>query len=534
MHPMIIEFQKKRYILPDPEQRPLEKVIRVEKYASFPKPPSASRSRFRFSHALAKVFFFFLHEGPRLTRDKVKSSFLQRKSGKEKRVVMAYGRLQGEEGYALAVGPQSCPRSEYLVFPAPCAVEISKDGDLNRYCLSLQRFFEENPEALEALYHHSPYSGLDLDFELKEVLDRAQPDPEPGRAKERPRIHSLSFSNAPRQKEQRRRDADSAGLDLFLAGAGAYAYAYILPSIRNVRFHTVIDLNPALACAVAEKFGFAHRDTSTERGLKRLAECETPLLVVATYHSTHLEIVEQALGANPNTKIFVEKPPVTTRQQLDRLMELRKNSAFIEIGYNRRHSPMAGQAHDLVSARSGPIAMTCIVKELDIPVTHWYFWPTQGTRITGNLSHWLDLGTWFIREKPVFASIVSPPGTRPGDEATIVVLYEDGSRLTLMSTDKGNPLRGVQEYIDIRREDLTVQIHDFTKMFIQKGGRSRTRRSLIRDKGHLRMYRGFMQNIRQGAKPEYPDADLYTSSLLYILISEAAMQGKKEVQIGPV
>jgi len=94
------------------------------------------------------------------------------------------------------------------------------------------------------------------------------------------------------------------------------------------------------------------------------------------------------LSINPNTKIFVEKPPVTSLDQLKRLIEIRNNPThFVEIGYNRRYSPFVIQAKGIINIFKMPITMTCIIKELNIPTSHWYYWPSERTRITGNLSH---------------------------------------------------------------------------------------------------------------------------------------------------
>ncbi|MDY6851602.1 MAG: Gfo/Idh/MocA family oxidoreductase [Thermodesulfobacteriota bacterium] len=521
---MTVPFGNRDCLLPELLPRKGESIVRVDSYAVLPGPEIDTAGRFRFKHPLRKLAFFLFREGLKLTWRKVRSSRLQRKVARRKRVVFVIGEREGRR--VAAVGPMDSPGAEAAVFPDPCIAEIPPGKD-EQWCLKrVNAHLSGHAEALNELYFHSYFSGKALDFDLGGILAHGPAEIDDAACPTYQRVSSRKKTKEPKPPKERGND-----FDLFLAGAGAYAYAYVLPCLRDVRPHTIIDLNPVLACAVAEKFGFAHQDTSSERALKRLADCQAPLLVVATYHSTHLEIVEQALATNPDTKIFLEKPPVTTKEQLVRLLELRRGGAFIEIGYNRRHSPMAREARKIVSARSGPIAMTCIIKELEIPPTHWYFWPTQGTRITGNLSHWLDLSTYIIQQKPVFASVVSAPGNPPGDEASIVVLYQDGSRLTLMSTDKGNPLRGVQEYIDIRRDDLTIQIDDFTKMSIQEGGRRKIRRTMVRDKGHLRMYRHFMENVRQGGKPEYPDSDLYVSSLLYISISEAAVRGKKTVDI---
>ncbi len=79
------------------------------------------------------------------------------------------------------------------------------------------------------------------------------------------------------------------------------------------------------------------------------------------------------------------------------------------------------EAKAMLSCCNGPLTMTCIVKELRLPKSHWYYWSTQGTRIAGNLCHWIDLGAYCIKQRPVSVYGVSVPENPAGDEVTVVV-----------------------------------------------------------------------------------------------------------------
>lgn len=528
---MRIQFRDRFHSIPPPLPGPGEKVIEVEKIAVFPVPLNAGDHRFRFANAFSKLMFFTFREGLRLTYHKVKASLLQRQVIAEKAVVLAFGKYPEDSKYAIGVAPQYCPKAESLAFPAGCCLEVPRDHDLRISYDILSEYFRVHPDQLEVLYYYSPYSEKSLPFDLPQIFSGKNLSVSQARSGEQTKIQPLRFSDtagyskkgSPGGKEETGR------FSLFLAGAGSYASAYILPTLRGLHRHTVIDHNPALAAVIGQQYGFDHRETFCDKALSRLTECETPVLVVATYHSTHLTVVRQALGINPNTKVFLEKPPVTSREELAELLQMRRSGAFIEIGYNRRYSPFVRRAAQLLAAKRGPIVMSCIVKELKLPETHWYYWPGQGTRITGNLCHWLDLGVCLIGQPPVAATLNAPPGLPAGDEVSATVLFADGSRLTVMATDRGNPLRGVQEYIDIRREDLTVTIDDFTCMTALDGGRRRTARRIIRDKGHRTMYREFGDNLVKGRPPQYPDGDLISSTLLYLSLTDAALRGEPAI-----
>jgi predicted dehydrogenase len=181
-------------------------------------------------------------------------------------------------------------------------------------------------------------------------------------------------------------------------------------------------------------------------------------------------------------------------------------------------------ARRVIGAAEGPVCVTCIVKELLIPESHWYRWPTQGTRIFGNLAHWVDIGVCMIDAEPLSLVIASAANSKPGDELSMTVVFADGSRLTVVATEHGNGLRGVQEYIDIRRANVTVQIDDFLRMTTERGGRRRIRRWRIRDKGHLAMYRAFLDGIEKGQPPSYPDRALLTTTRILAAAVDTVMR----------
>jgi len=141
------------------------------------------------------------------------------------------------------------------------------------------------------------------------------------------------------------------------------------------------------------------------------------------------------------------------------------------------------------------------------------------------------MGIFFIQSNPVSISAISAGDQFPGDESSLAVLFQDRSLLTLIASDRGNQLRGVQEYIDIRCADLTITIDDFLKMKIQESGHQKTYRKTIRDKGHKRMYKEFIHNIRKKKNPKYPNRDLYISTSLYMSISDMLLSNNRYREI---
>lgn len=526
---MKLRFSGETIDFPPPVAAETECVIAPERFVTveIPKPGNGDRNLTLFN--LRKVLFFALREGISLTLSKIRAVLAHRKLGRSRSLVIAIGADVASGCRAIAVGGQDCPEAERLCFPASSVmVEGAAPLDTEAATEALYAYCSANPEAATALRDWSRFSGDPPPIGIEDAIaaGRAIPD-----LPSVPKATAVSF---PEPGDDWRPQPPAGGRTaLFLAGGGTYPCAYALPIFNGAKipFDTVIELNPVRAAQVAARFGFAYADTDAGRALERLSAYEEPILVIATYHSTHVDIAEAALAVNPKTRIMLEKPPVTTAAQLQRLEKLRRDGAYIEIGFNRRHIPMSIRARDLLMAETGPVVLTCIVKELVIPPSHWYHWPDQGTRITGNVCHWLDLGQYFIPAKPERMSVLGPVACGQDDGVSIVVRYRDGSRLHIVATDRGSSLRGVQEFIELRRADTTIVIDDFLRMRVMSGPRESVRRNLVRDKGHRRMYARFMRNIEAGQAPEYPAPDLTATTMQYLRASEAFASGRPTTEI---
>ena len=185
---------------------------------------------------------------------------------------------------------------------------------------------------------------------------------------------------------------------------------------------------------------------------------------------------------------------------------------------------------------SGPTSIACTVKELAFEPDHWYFWPNQGTRITGNLCHWIDLAVFLIEGSPLPVSLtLSPrlPGTEPGsdEERVLTVTFEDGSLLTILATIRGDDIRGVQEQMEIRRGRTTITIDDLWKLRIRSEGIERYSRTLFRDKAHSTMYREALARIVAGQPAAYPVRDMVVVSAIQIAASDLARTDERAAEL---
>ena len=317
-----------------------------------------------------------------------------------------------------------------------------------------------------------------------------------------------------------------SGLPTAVLGGGDYTRSEIVPALRRGRFslYAIANREPQIAALVGREYGFALATTDSERAI---AELPAPgLVIVATAHDSHTRLASAAVKAGH--RVFLEKPPTVTVDDVRQLAELmRANPGAVEIGFNRRYHPLVRKARARLRQESGPTSISCTVKELTFAEDHWYFWPNQGTRITGNLCHWIDLAIYLIDGNPMPASItLSPrmPGTEPGsdEERVLTVTFEDGSLLTVLGTTRGDDIRGVQEQLDIRRGHTTIAIDDLWKYRVRQDGIERFSRTLFRDKAHTTMYREGLGRIVTGQPALYSVRDMVVVSAIQIAASDLA------------
>lgn len=297
---------------------------------------------------------------------------------------------------------------------------------------------------------------------------------------------------------------------VFLYGLGDYSRVYIAQNIKTLPKVFCIDYSFQLAKYYCDKFSYENFGIIPEDSYPLLPTIEKPLAIIATYHSDHTRIAKEIFDRNPNTLIFIEKPPCVSLQDINTLVALYNDNALIEIGYNRRFIPINQEIRAAIFEQQKVINIS--VKEILINESHWYFWKNQGTRITGNLTHWIDLAVYWINGSPIEINLMSSPSK---DETLAVsILFSEGSLLNITVSDKGNSLRGVQEQLEIRTETETFIIEDYLKYTrVKSDGAKTVKRNLKRVKGHDAMYKHLTKVYNNEEMISYTKEDLIKSAV---------------------
>ena len=117
------------------------------------------------------------------------------------------------------------------------------------------------------------------------------------------------------------------------------------------------------------------------------------------------------------------------------------------------------------------------------------------------------------------------------EERVLTITFDDGSLLTVLGTSRGDDVRGVQEYMDIRRGHTTITIDDLWKMRVRSGGIERYYRTTFRNKSHARMYRKALGRVARGEAATYGPRDMVVVSAIQIAASDMVRADRTE---GPI
>jgi predicted dehydrogenase len=316
---------------------------------------------------------------------------------------------------------------------------------------------------------------------------------------------------------------------LFIYGLGGYIKMFVIQHFgKKIKKIACIDYKAEVSNSFKETYGFKHNFLVPSTSYALLKKVENPIVIIATYHSSHASLAYDIFNTNPKAKIFIEKPPTVTLEDLEKLIDLYKKGAFLEIGFNRRFIGYSNYVKKHVKNKT--IIITCSIKEVLISDNHWYLWKNQGTRITGNVVHWFDLANYWIQSKPIELNLLSNPEDK--ETSAISVLYENGSILNITASDKGNSLRGVQEKIEIRYDNETIFINDFVALtHITGNGLIKRKRKLRRDKGHNTMYRNFLRIVEGEKQSDYTFYDLINTSVVTFYASKILMENVRNLSI---
>jgi polar amino acid transport system substrate-binding protein len=226
----------------------------------------------------------------------------------------------------------------------------------------------------------------------------------------------------------------------------------------------------------------------------------------------------------------VEKPLALSTSQLDELLPaLRSAKAVLQVGFNRRFSPLAVALKRSLSVLQAPFQITYRVNAGPLPDSHWLIDPAQGGgRMIGEGCHFLDLMQFLTDEKPVRVSALSFGGDALGC-TSVLVEFSGGSSGTLVYQANSSPLIA-KERIEVARGGRAGVIDDWRRLELYEG----RRRSVLRArggqaKGHAEEIAAFLAAVASGQPAVSLESQLLTTAAAFAVLRSIASRQTVEV-----
>jgi predicted dehydrogenase len=209
---------------------------------------------------------------------------------------------------------------------------------------------------------------------------------------------------------------------------------------------------------------------------------------IASNHASHVDYAVSALLKGK--VVYLEKPIAVTKQQLCRLLRcIEQTKGVVYAGYNR---PFSQAVKDLYVSTLGngniPITLNCFVSGHKIPEDHWYRSPGEGTRICGNVGHWIDLAIHMLSwgecpDKWDIQISYSSDFVRD-DDISISLTSSRGDLIVIILTSRSEPFEGINETINFQQGSVICKIDDFRSSTIWRGHKIFKSKYWPKDVGH--------------------------------------------------
>jgi hypothetical protein len=271
-----------------------------------------------------------------------------------------------------------------------------------------------------------------------------------------------------------------------LVGCGQFGFStigYFVVFKSSFSFRRAYDIDSA-SQATFEKFhGLVH----TEDFDDILTDPCVRYIYIASSHSSHTEYAVRALGSGKI--VYIEKPvSVNVPQLTDLHNAVLESGSNVYCGYNRPHSKAVQDLKRYCQAVNEPITLAFFISGHVLSDDHWYRDPSEGTRICGNVGHWLDLTVHLLSwgQLPDFwkISILWSNDKSPDEDVSISLKSLRGDLVNIVLTARTEPFEGIAESINMQWGNVIAKIDDFRSLSVWKESSFRKIRYWPKDVGH--------------------------------------------------
>jgi len=309
-----------------------------------------------------------------------------------------------------------------------------------------------------------------------------------------------------------------------IVGCGQFAFSTISYFIRKNHgtiFLSCYDTNKENAQSLARFYNFKSISSTFDDLLKNP---DLKLLYIASNHFSHCEYAIKAI--EKNIEVYIEKPICVNYEQFIALHNVvNANKPTIYAGYNRPFSKTILMLNQHIKNTLKPLSINYFISGHLIPSGHWYRNPEEGTRVCGNIGHWIDLTMhlFIIRGvNPEYINIYISYSNieEPDDNISITMTTDFNDIVTIMLSSRSEPFEGINETINIQCGNVIAKIDDFRKITIWEDEKIYKKIFFPKDVGHKNSVNQPWEKCQRNWH------EIEQSTLLMLYIKEMVLQRK--------
>lgn len=368
-------------------------------------------------------------------------------------------------------------------------IDVSPPLDLHETEIIHSESSQVYPVCFQELLGWSHFSGGSLP-DLQPAFDAARAILiEPSTWKKVQRF-SATARGLPTERRISGRSREAQRKQGVLFGYGNYAKVIVLPNIAPyVEISCIHEIDP-LQIPFREQAGITW---DTAEDLRQEEHYDAYFL--AGFHHSHAPLAVKAL--NSGGCAVVEKPLAVNEDQLLELLNaMAHGKGRLYCCFHKRYQSLNRHVYSDLRLRPGdPVSYHCIVYEVPLPSRHWYRWPNSKSRLVSNGCHWIDHFIFLNNYCEVLRTEVylAQDGT-----INCSMELENGALFTMVLTDQGSERIGVQDYIELRANGVTVRMRNGAVYEAESRDRVLRTVSINKMESYRRMYRSIGQKIAQG------------------------------------
>lgn len=329
--------------------------------------------------------------------------------------------------------------------------------------------------------------------------------------------------------------AHKESLRIGMIGVGGFTQVKLLPilhKMRDIKLSAIVDAQVVTATNVSRQYGVARVLVDDQELFEKDM---VDAVLIASPHKYHCDQTLRALSQGK--AVFVEKPMVTDREQLERMRTFltAHTSIPVCVDYNRSFAPFIQKIKRVIQDRTSPLMIHYRMNAGFIPKEHWIQTEVGAGRLIGEACHIFDLFCFLTDAKPRSVSVESLQSSDanlfPTDNFMVQISFEDGSLCSLMYTSLGDDSLG-KERMEVYYDSKVIVMDDYRSL--QGYGLPKAFNEFVQtpDKGHHALVSSFFKSLQRGKYvPPISIERLLRVAELTLIIDELACAGGGEKQL---